>query len=78
MMDTKRKPNARRHLTGAERVLPRLGRHAIPAALVVGGVSLAAADVSVGVGWGLVLAGAALAVQPYPGSPRRGPVRSWR
>jgi hypothetical protein len=64
------KTSARRHLTDAERALLRLlRRNAIPAALIVGGVGLAGADVSVGVGWGLVLAGAALAVQPYPGPP---------
>lgn len=46
----------------------RLRRHTIPSALVVGGVGLAAADVSVGIGWGLVLTGAALAVHPFRGS----------
>ena len=53
-----------------ERVLHPLRRHAIPSALVVGGVGLAAAGVPIGVGWGLVLAGAALAFQPYGGSTR--------
>jgi hypothetical protein len=71
-MDTKREPNARRHPISAERALHRLRRHAIASALVVGGAALAAADVSVGIGWGLVLAGAALAVQPYSGPPREG------
>jgi hypothetical protein len=51
-----------------ERVLHPLRRYAIPSALVVGGVGLAAAGVPVGIGWGLVLAGAALAFQPYRGS----------
>jgi hypothetical protein len=65
-MDTKRKPSACRHPIRAERALHRLRRHAIPSALVVGGVGLAAADVSVGIGWGLVLAGAALAFSRTP------------
>jgi len=43
-------------------------RHAIPSALVVGGVGLAAAGVPVGIGWGLVLAGVALGFQPFSGS----------
>src|SRR5215211_7204599 len=63
-MDTKREPSARPHPIRAERALHRLRPHVIPSALVVGGAGLAAADVSVGIGWGLVLAGAALAVQP--------------
>src|SRR5215210_6117513 len=67
-MDTKREPSARRHSIRAERALHRLRRQAIASTLVVGGAALAAADVSVGIGWGLVLVGAALAVQPYPGS----------
>ena len=58
-MGTKRKPSARRHPIHVERALHRLRHHAIPSALVVGVVGLAAADVSVGIGWGLVLAGAA-------------------
>jgi hypothetical protein len=56
-------------------------RLAIAAALVVGGAGLAAADVSVGIGWGLALVGAALAAESRtdhsPGR-RRGPLRSWR
>ena len=69
-MDTKRKrkPSAHRHPIRVERVLHRLRRHAIPSALVVGGVGLAVAGVPVGIGWGLVLAGVALAFQPYSGS----------
>jgi hypothetical protein len=71
-MDTNREPSAQRHPTRAERTLRQVRRHAIAGALIVGGVGLAAADVSVGIGWGLVLAGAALAVQPYSGPPREG------
>jgi hypothetical protein len=67
-MDTKRKPSARRHPIPAERAPHRLWPHAIASALVVGGAALAAADVSVGIGWGLALVGATLAVRPYPGS----------
>ena len=63
----KRPPSARRHPLRVERAVHRLRRHAIPAALVAGGVGLAAADVSAGIGWGLALGGAALALQPYPG-----------
>jgi hypothetical protein len=76
-MDTKRKrkPSAHRHLIRVERVLHRLRRHAIPSALVAGGVGLAAAGVPVGIGWGLVLAGAALAFQPSRGG-RRAPSES--
>ena len=58
-MDTKRKRKPNAH---------RVRRHAIPSALVVGGVGLAAAGVPVGIGWGLVLAGVALGFQPFSGS----------
>jgi hypothetical protein len=73
-MDTEREPSARRYSTSVERGVHPLRRRAIPAALVLGGVGLAAAEVSVGIGWGLAVVGAALALQPYPGStsPRSG------
>jgi len=66
-MHTERELTARQHPIRVERAVHRLRRHVIPSALIVGGVGLAAADVSVGIGWGLAVMGAALALQPHHG-----------
>ena len=68
-MHTEREPTARPHPIRIERAVHRLRRHVIPSALIVGGVGLAAADVSAGIGWGLAVVGAALALQPQAQGP---------